>query len=621
LAKLTIIRPSIEECFRRGEHDAAQFARDFLDFNPHDGQVAWLLRSGDPHVPAELRVAKPDAKQANLHAANRWGKTQVIAVELLHRAFYQIRPEKYAFDPMGRLKPYVAVNVSLSLDQAMIAWNYAFALASNAPRFKDFIVDWQGTPFPRLQIGNKGTGDRKIVSEVWARSTSKGAKFLLGKTFNFLSWDEAAFQDDGQEILDGVIRMRLVDQAGDLVLLSSPNGKNYFYQQCLLGRDRVGVDGKLISDPNVYTQRGRTFDNPHIDAAAVRRSMELMSEEQRIQNIEGEFAEGSSLFNAEDVQACYKDQDYAVLMGSDGVPADAQIILKDTEHGVRATLLRDRSKRYRYVMGVDLGRKRDQTCIVVLRMPEPEESPQVCQLVYFALLGNTPWKKQFERIQSVYHQYHCCPTYIDSTAMGGDQTLETLQNEPYNLDVSGYNLAGGQEKDNLIFHLQAAIQEHRVRFPYIKELVNSLTYYRMPDKNLFTDPVFALGFAWEKALEEGMGDAREPYVLITPDLLPMAIARGVNGTSTILGLSDCPICSHPLVELINEFCVKGYVKINGEIVNTESRLIEHCAAQHPYKLVSHEGIRYHQRHLSNERDEDDEFAELFEQRYAARVII
>ena len=109
--------------------------------------------------------------------------------------------------------------------------------------------------------------------------------------------------------------------------------------------------------------------------------------------------------------------------------------------------------------------------------------------------------------------------------------LEALQNK--GLDVSGYNLAGGNDKDNLIFHLQAAIQQQQVKFPYIRTLVDQLIYYQFKDKNLQTDAVFGLAFAWENALRHGLGDSEVPVIISSPDLSPICVSRDSLGRATI----------------------------------------------------------------------------------------
>lgn len=620
---------TFEECLLRGRDNPVLFAQDFLDFKCHKGQVAWLLRSGDPHIEEPtLRVAKPFAKQANLHAANRWGKTQIEAVRLLHRAFYQIRPRKYAFDGGKRLKPYVVVNVAMSLDQAMQAHNYAYALAMNSPKFRRFVMDYVGTPFPKIVIGGPGPDGQQIRSEVWARSTAKGARFLLGKSFNFISWDECAFEADGKEILDGVIRMRLVDQEGDLELISAPAGKNWYYEQCRLGHDWVDDEGILHSNPNVYTQRGATFDNvdtetgePNISFDLTRSNMQTMSADQIKQNVHGEFAETSNVFEVTAIQACYKDQDQKAFWegdgGKDGMRPDMEwVITGDGENSKYAPQFH-RDKHLNYVIGIDCGRKRDQTCIVVLRVPD--DRGESAELVFFQLLPiGTPWHTQYDRIQEVCYRYHNCPALIDSTGLG-DVVLSDLQNR--GLDASGYNFAGGAEKDNLLFHLQAAIQQQRVRFPYIRQLVDQLIYYDWKDRQIATDAVMGLALAWENAIEHGMGGDDEAYQLIVPDVLPAALTRSMEGVLRLVGLLDCPCCNSPLKDAIDQFCLKGFVRENGEIINTVDKLIEVCAMKDPRRQITEDNLKRHAKHLRNEReDEDDEFSELFERKYSARVV-
>jgi hypothetical protein len=537
-----IARRTFQECLLRGREDPVSFARDFLDFEPHAGQVAWLRRSGDPHVSENLRVPKPAAEQSNLHAANRWGKTESIAISLLHRAFYQIRPSDYAYDNAGRLKPYVVVNVAMSLDQAMIAWSRAVAFAKNSPKFARFVSDEQGTPFPRLQLSNQGVGANKVVSEIWARSTAKGARFLLGKNFNFLSWDECAFEPDGQDILNRVIRMRLADQRGELELISAPAGKGWFYEQCERGRDYLNERGEIISNPTIYTQRGVTYDNynpntgkPNIDFEYVRGQEKTMPEEHRKQNIYGEFANISSVFDITSVLACTRDQDYYHLFSDGGLRPDAEWSLVESEidnYGKPYRIKDHHDRHLKYVMGVDLARKRDNTAIIVLRIPD--NKVESAQLVFFELLAGTSWTKQFDRIKEIYYRYHCCPTLIDSTAMGGDMALEALQNE--GLNVSGYNMAGGVEKDNLLFGLQAAIQDQRIKFPPIMPLVDQLIHYQFKDRNIDTDAVMGLALAWRHALEHGMGEPVEPYQLFVPDLGPVCVSSDFSGNKTITGL-------------------------------------------------------------------------------------
>lgn len=460
-----------------------------------------------PSVPVKcIEVDSPDSTYLAGRAFIPTHNSFVSGIKLLHRGFYLIRDQEKAFDTRGRLKPYVAINVAMSMDQAKLAWDYAVALGSASPRFAKFITNIDYSPFPCLSISNGAKGPEAIVSEVWARSTAKKAKYLLGKHFAYVNYDEAAFDADGEDIFNDVIRMRLADEAGDIDFTSTPNLKNWFFAQCEQGRLREpGLDihdPRSYVNPRCYTQTGVIFDNPHVKHEFVRETMKYMTEVQKQQNVYGEFADAANIFSVSHVQACQRDQDYRDLMGNEGIPADYDIVyVESPAQGGRYAKLRRSDSVGEYVIGADLARKRDKTVIIVLRVDvEP------AQMVLYKAFSRTSWKFVYEEIQRAHLKYHSAPILIDSTGVG-DNVLSALQEEPYNLPAHGYNFAGtGKEKINLVIHLQEAIQNGRIAFPHIRELYEQLVYYDWEDKKLDTDSLFSLALAWECNLRvRGLG--------------------------------------------------------------------------------------------------------------------
>ena len=87
----------------RGLEDPTFFARRFLDVELHTGQRKWLAGS--------------NSRENVLVTGNRWGKSFVSAVKLIHRAIYRLRPLKY--DPCGR---YRAVVASITQSQANLVF-------------------------------------------------------------------------------------------------------------------------------------------------------------------------------------------------------------------------------------------------------------------------------------------------------------------------------------------------------------------------------------------------------------------------------------------------------------------------------------------------------------------
>ncbi|MCK4225224.1 MAG: hypothetical protein KAX39_08580, partial [candidate division Zixibacteria bacterium] len=61
------MRKSHKRFWRKAISDSVLFAREFLEIEPHPGQVKWLLNSTKP--------------ENALHTGNRWGKSLVQAIK------------------------------------------------------------------------------------------------------------------------------------------------------------------------------------------------------------------------------------------------------------------------------------------------------------------------------------------------------------------------------------------------------------------------------------------------------------------------------------------------------------------------------------------------------------
>lgn len=487
------------ECLERGYDNVANFAEDFLGIPAHPGQRAWWDRITNDGT------HKPHAKEACLSCSNRWGKTFSVGVKLLHRAFYQTRNERFKFDAHGRLRPYRAINIAMSLDQAMLATNYASAAARNSKRFAQFVVREVGAPFPCIEISNGKSGDDRLVSEIWARSTAKRAKYLLGKSFNFCNYDEAAFDIDGEEILNQVLRARLWDEGGELDMTSSPNGKNWYYAFFLKGQS---------DDPHFFSRTGSVFENvnpytrkPNVDVKAIRRDEKYMPEDHRKQNIYGIFADLQTVFPINSIQHCYHEQNYGHLLGNLGW--GQWVNFADTADGYAATTVYRLSPPPLYVVGADIARQTDETVVITLMLREGHPA----QLVSARSLSKTNWEAIYDLILGEARKYQAAKVVVDSNG-AGDVVLEELQKRAPDFSIEGHKTSGtGQEKVNLITKGVAAIQNQAVKFPYIDKLVKQLMYYQWNDKGLKTDWVFGLCLALEAA-----DRAVEPaQSLLTPD--------------------------------------------------------------------------------------------------------
>jgi len=231
------------------------FAKRHLGVELHPGQVRWLQSS--------------NRRENVLVTGNRWGKSFASAVKLLWGAVYRTRPLKY--DRAGR---YRAVVASITQNQANIVFGQAVRLARQSEIIAPLIENIAWTPFPTLTFGNEAT--------IEARSTQNRGEYLLGNDYDLFVFDEVAFESSPEYVVEEVILMRLADREGRLDLVSTPNGKNWFYR-----RAREIIEG---SRPG-YFQSGDSRDNPHISAEYLEDRVRYFSESRRQQNIMGQFVD------------------------------------------------------------------------------------------------------------------------------------------------------------------------------------------------------------------------------------------------------------------------------------------------------------------------------------------
>ncbi len=130
------------------------------------------------------------------------------------------------------------------------------------------------TPFPRLQFSNGST--------IEARSTQNRGEYLLGNDYDLFIFDEVAFEADPEYVVEEIIQMRLADREGKLDLVSTPNGKNWFYKkaQDILSKKFPG-----------YYQSGDSRENKYISQEFLNDRVLHFSEKRIQQNIMGQFVD------------------------------------------------------------------------------------------------------------------------------------------------------------------------------------------------------------------------------------------------------------------------------------------------------------------------------------------
>lgn len=328
--------------------DPDYFSRAVLGINPHPGQARWLANSTRP--------------ENLLATGNRWGKSYVQAIKLLHRAMFRIRPLKY--DSSDR---YTIVAASITQDQAGIIFNAALRMVRQNAMLSALVKTVKHTPYPEMTFGNG--------SVITARTTQNRGHYLLGNDYDFFSLDEAAFESEPEHLINDVIMMRLADRDGVLDLISTPNGKNWFYRRML----------ELEKDTERgYVQFGDSRDNPYLSEKAIARRLTSLPDDRVAQNIEGRFIDNTkTVFSTDDI-------DRALIEASLEPPKAGRL----------------------YMTGWDLARKQTHTVGMTFDVTE-----KPYRLVAFVRFTNRDWADVVSAIRRMRHEYGGA-LVIDATGLG-----------------------------------------------------------------------------------------------------------------------------------------------------------------------------------------------------------
>lgn len=449
--------------FRRALTDPVYFAQSSLQIDPHPGQQLWLANSVTP--------------ENLLHCGNRWGKSLVQAIKIAHRLLFQIRDPRH-----DREKHYVIANVSITLDQARIIFNEVIRLLRRLPWCDYLIEDLAVTPFPMLRLTNG--------SVLWARSTQRRGEYLLGHDFDFISFDEAAFEPAADYVVEEVLMMRVVDRAGQIDYISTPRGKNWFYRKSQEIASR-GFSG--------YVQRGDSRDNPHLPADYLERTITRLSPQRRAQNIEGHFVDlGNEVLREEDIQRAL-----TLWKGGPDLGQGLQnhISIHETvTHGHQSSARPDQGQGHpiprgrHYVHGWDLARKRTWTVGITLDITE-----RPYQLVAFERFQHRSWPAVITAIRQRHSRYGG-RVIIDATGLG-----DVVLSELTDIGAQGYNFGerGGKAKSELIATLEHAFATGSIGIPMIEMTTADGDYWSLPnelrefswDDNQHCDAAFALALA------------------------------------------------------------------------------------------------------------------------------
>ena len=311
----------------------------------HPSQREWLLA---------------DAPVKAAACGRRWGKTEAQSIDTATFALCVPGSEQMIVAP--------------TYDQArLIAGGVERLLLSHPTTRTRTTV--RKTPYPRITVG---------ASVISARSADDDGRSLRGHRADRAIVDEAAFVRD--QVITEVVQPMLADTDGQLILISTPCGRNLFWRIWMSGQGRA-VRGRVRS------YRFPSSANPHISARYIEEQRRELPERSFQAEYLAEFVDSTAcVFPHDDILGC--------------------LDLGRTRAGVQPA---------RVVAGIDWARYSDYTvCIAVDVGARPW---RVTAIDRFHLLS---WKAAVERAADFLERTGARSALCDATSVG-DPLLEELQ--------------------------------------------------------------------------------------------------------------------------------------------------------------------------------------------------
>ncbi|MDO8684900.1 MAG: terminase family protein [Armatimonadota bacterium] len=416
-----------------------KLAKRLFGWEPHPTQQQWLL---DEH---KVKVAS---------CGRRWGKTEAQAVDAATFAICNPGSKQMIVSP--------------TYDQSRLIFDTVerLLLSTNLTRNKTKCVR---TPYPRIQICN---------SSIMARTADEDGRNLRGHSADRVIVDEAAYVRDA--VIEEVISPMLADRNGQLIMISTPFGKNHFYRAFSLGQGESNRHAAF---------RFPSWENPHISRDYIEEQRESLSRRQFSVEYEAEFLDDqNSVFTWLDIQSA--------------------VCARPVE-GMREGAWR--------VAGLDWARYADYTAVVIV---DTSQSPHA--VIAIDRFNQLSWQAQVERVAELLQKHKVNAVLADQTSIG-DPLIEQLreavwQKRGLNVDVQGLMFTNTSKRE-IIDNLVVKLAHRDLTIPNDEQLIRELQFFeyeltaagnvRMNARSGYTDDlVVALALAASAARQSPSEDNR-----------------------------------------------------------------------------------------------------------------
>lgn len=223
---------SLEEAVQRGRDDVEYWVETFLGQKLHAGQLEWM-----ENAEATINV---------LPTANRWGKSHLIGIRHLYRAFYKMGSEWRWLGPDGAADPqafvktkYKSLHCAQGWDTTALVWEEMLTLIA-LPGLAPFIKAAPRSMPPYIQLTNG--------AKILFRTLGPQGQGIDGTSLLYVSIDEAGWISNLKTIMDNVVLIRIADVQGMVDLAGT--------MKAGISRDFF----QYAKRASVYTGRNITFD-------------------------------------------------------------------------------------------------------------------------------------------------------------------------------------------------------------------------------------------------------------------------------------------------------------------------------------------------------------------------
>lgn len=288
------------------------------------------------------------------------------------------------------------------------------------------------------------------------KSAEREDEGLRGAGLDGCVVDEAARVS--QKSWEQGLRPALADKLGRALFISTPKGRNWFYEMFLRGQEE---------NTQIKSWKHPTYTNPYFPKSEWQTIVDSTPEIILKQEYLADFLEDSaSVFKG--IQECLKGQ------------------------------LEEPKRDEYYTVGVDLARTEDFTVITVVRN-------RTCQVVEFIRFNNIDWSYQKEMVKATAKKWNDALVWIDSTGVG-DPIEEDLRKS--GVKTKDYKFTN-TSKEAMVEQMMIAIEQKLISIPDVEKtkiLIDELkafTYAVLPSgriryeapSNYHDDCVVSLGLA------------------------------------------------------------------------------------------------------------------------------